>query len=324
MKIWTPKKPPCNPRKKHLQTLSDAKAWRNRFRINPLAKLASGLFVPQPLRFAPGYPCCCDTGPPITPSQCPDCVDGGPLWWEVTDSSGRKFYVTDDSEDCTWSPDCFVGSFEVKTTAADKLQVSGPGGTNLTDVLPVNGSGQIIKCNKTHTLTTGAGPWVTLTPLSSAHDLWGLITPPASLVITLSGFSNGAGDCTSCDNANAAWEVIENGLTLCKDTFTQTGSACNDNNKVCTGVGAVRHVISKVAFKQSTGPDYKIFARVTISYYSPTGEGCQVTTTVKFTDKMFDNYSLNSSLFPFSVQIAHPFGGSSFQCTGTITATVDF
>ncbi len=60
MRIWKPKKPPCNPHKKHLQTLSDAKAWRNRFQRNPMAKLASGLFVPQPLRMSPGYPCCCD------------------------------------------------------------------------------------------------------------------------------------------------------------------------------------------------------------------------------------------------------------------------
>ncbi len=59
MKIWKPKKPPCNPQKKHLQTLSDARAWRNRFKLNHLAKLASGLFVPQLLKMSPGYPCCC-------------------------------------------------------------------------------------------------------------------------------------------------------------------------------------------------------------------------------------------------------------------------
>ncbi len=58
MRIWTPKKPPCNPRASHLQSLSDAIAHRNRFRFNPLAKVGS-LFVPQPLRFAGGYPCCC-------------------------------------------------------------------------------------------------------------------------------------------------------------------------------------------------------------------------------------------------------------------------
>ncbi len=52
------KKPPCNPRAKHLQTASDARAWRNRFRLNPLGSI----FVPQPLRFAPGYPCCCYGG----------------------------------------------------------------------------------------------------------------------------------------------------------------------------------------------------------------------------------------------------------------------
>jgi len=36
-------------------------------------KRASGLFVPQPLRFAPGYPCCCGGLPTTT---CSDCDDG--------------------------------------------------------------------------------------------------------------------------------------------------------------------------------------------------------------------------------------------------------
>ena len=66
MRIRTPKKrklPPCNPRKKHLQTLSDARAWRDRFRLNPWAKVGS-LLVPQPLRLQSlGFSCdCCDTG----------------------------------------------------------------------------------------------------------------------------------------------------------------------------------------------------------------------------------------------------------------------
>ena len=327
MKIWTPKQPakkPCHANG-YLQTAADARAYRDRFQRNPWAK-AGSLFVPQPLRFA-GYPGCTDWGGcpgPITPTACPVCADDGPIWWEVTDSSGRKFYVKDDSTDCIWSEECFFGgSFQVRTSGVDKLQASGLAGSNLTDVLPTSG-GQITTCIKTHALTTGAGPWVTLTPKSSAHDLWGVITPPTSLMVTLSGFSDGAGDCTSCDNANAAFELTELGL-FCDNDFrlNPAGSKCQEFNRVCTGVGAVRHVVPKLLFFRSGGTE-KISARVTISYYSPTGEGCQITTTIKSTDKLFDDYSLNSSLFPFSVQIAHPFGGSAFQCTGTITATVDF
>lgn len=42
------------------------------------AKLASGLFVPPYLKFAPGYPCCCGGGP------CGLCSDKGPEnGWEV-------------------------------------------------------------------------------------------------------------------------------------------------------------------------------------------------------------------------------------------------
>ncbi len=63
MRIWTPKKrklPPCNPRKKHLQTLSDVRAYRNRFQRNPWAKVGS-LLVPQPLRLQSlGLACCCE------------------------------------------------------------------------------------------------------------------------------------------------------------------------------------------------------------------------------------------------------------------------
>ncbi len=61
MKIWTPKpekKPPCHPNG-YLQRSFDAAAHRNRFCRNPWAKVGS-LFVPQPLRMSPGYPCCCE------------------------------------------------------------------------------------------------------------------------------------------------------------------------------------------------------------------------------------------------------------------------
>ena len=75
MRIWTPKKrklPPCNPRKKHLQTLSDVRAYRNRFQRNPWAKVGS-LLVPQPLRLQSlGLSCCCEGVPD---DNCPDCFE---------------------------------------------------------------------------------------------------------------------------------------------------------------------------------------------------------------------------------------------------------
>lgn len=72
MRIWTPKqsrKQPCHPNR-HLQTASDVRKHRNRFRLNPFAKVGS-LFVPQPLRMSPGYPCCCA----LTPCVCSDALD---------------------------------------------------------------------------------------------------------------------------------------------------------------------------------------------------------------------------------------------------------
>ena len=48
------KKPPCL-KNGYAQSFKDMLAHKNRFRYNPLAKL----FVPQPLRMSPGYPCCC-------------------------------------------------------------------------------------------------------------------------------------------------------------------------------------------------------------------------------------------------------------------------
>jgi hypothetical protein len=68
MKIWTPKKQPCHDNR-YLQTAADARAHRNRFKFNPLAKVGS-LFVPSPLRMSPGYPCCCQQT--VTCNYCPD------------------------------------------------------------------------------------------------------------------------------------------------------------------------------------------------------------------------------------------------------------
>lgn len=64
MKLWTPKKPPCHANG-YLQAAHDK--WAH-FRRNRFARVGS-LFVPQPLRMSPGYPCCC--GEPA-PESCID------------------------------------------------------------------------------------------------------------------------------------------------------------------------------------------------------------------------------------------------------------
>lgn len=74
MRIWPYKKrSPCHPNR-YLQTAADARAHRDRFRLNPWAKVGS-LFVPKPLRMSPGYPCCCGGG------------DGDPCTYCTTGSS---------------------------------------------------------------------------------------------------------------------------------------------------------------------------------------------------------------------------------------------
>ena len=64
MRIWHPKnlKQPCH-KNGYLQTASDARKHRDRFKLNPLAKIGS-LFVPQPLRLLGGlgHGCCCRGG----------------------------------------------------------------------------------------------------------------------------------------------------------------------------------------------------------------------------------------------------------------------
>ena len=93
MKIWKPTptpKPPCH-RNGYLQTASDARAHRNRFRRNPWAKVGS-LFVPRLLRMSPGYPCCCGGI-----GECTVCVEG-----TVPDSYSVTFagIIDGDSEIC--------------------------------------------------------------------------------------------------------------------------------------------------------------------------------------------------------------------------------
>lgn len=48
---------PCH-KNGYLQSASDARKYRDRFKHNPLAKVAD-MFIPRPLRMSPGYPCCC-------------------------------------------------------------------------------------------------------------------------------------------------------------------------------------------------------------------------------------------------------------------------
>lgn len=49
---------PCH-KNGYLQSAADARRWRDRFKLNPLAKVAD-MFIPKPLRMSPGYPCCCE------------------------------------------------------------------------------------------------------------------------------------------------------------------------------------------------------------------------------------------------------------------------
>lgn len=67
-KLWLPgrnNKQPCL-RDGYLQSRKDMMEYKNRFRFNPLAKVAD-MFIPRPLRMSPGYPCCCE---PIINEYC--------------------------------------------------------------------------------------------------------------------------------------------------------------------------------------------------------------------------------------------------------------
>jgi hypothetical protein len=61
---------PCH-KNGYLQSASDARKYRDRFKRNPLAKVAD-MFVPKPLRMSPGYPCCC--GETLVPCACLDAI----------------------------------------------------------------------------------------------------------------------------------------------------------------------------------------------------------------------------------------------------------
>ena len=72
MRIWHPKKlPPCHDNG-HLQSASDAHAYRSRFRQNPFAK-AGSILMPTVLRFgaaAGRRRCCCEEDEPIICTGC--------------------------------------------------------------------------------------------------------------------------------------------------------------------------------------------------------------------------------------------------------------
>ena len=64
---------PCH-KNGYLQSASDARKYRDRFKRNPLAKVAD-MFIPKPLRMSPGYPCCC--GEEVEPGEpCIKCNSG--------------------------------------------------------------------------------------------------------------------------------------------------------------------------------------------------------------------------------------------------------
>lgn len=95
-------KQPCH-RNGYLQSSSDARKHRDRFKFNPLAK-AGSLFVPQPLRLLGGlgHGCCCP--------DCPYCTST-PEEFEVTLSG-----FTDDSCDCDVFNDTFICSRYLRYT----------------------------------------------------------------------------------------------------------------------------------------------------------------------------------------------------------------
>jgi len=111
---------PCH-KNGYLQSASDARKYRDRFKRNPLAKVAD-MFIPKPLRMSPGYPCCCGE---TFYEECGYCENGTvPAEWQVTlagitnglagicgglntcescDMANDTFVLTHDSEDaCTW------------------------------------------------------------------------------------------------------------------------------------------------------------------------------------------------------------------------------
>ena len=77
---------PCH-KNGYLQSASDARKWRDRFKRNPLAKVAD-MFIPRPLRMSPGYPRCCD----VELASCDNCID---LQYEIT-LSGINNGTSDD------------------------------------------------------------------------------------------------------------------------------------------------------------------------------------------------------------------------------------
>ena len=94
---------PCH-KNGYLQSASDARKWRDRFKRNPLAKVAD-MFIPRPLRMSPGYPCCCGGGGGEgLGDDCTPCgVANTPRQWLLTISSiddarysGDPCYVTTD------------------------------------------------------------------------------------------------------------------------------------------------------------------------------------------------------------------------------------
>ena len=109
MKIWTPNqnaKQPCH-RNGYLQSAADVRTRRNRFRLNPLARVGS-ILVPQPLRFAGGRRRCCCGIDCLPCTTCPSTVGFAvtlSAFDEVKCPGYNDTFIVDcwSEEACVWS-----------------------------------------------------------------------------------------------------------------------------------------------------------------------------------------------------------------------------
>ena len=106
---------PCH-KNGYLQSASDARQWRDRFKRNPLAKVAD-MFVPKPLRMSPGYPCCCGEGEEEPDPICEKCfintvpdelevtftgIGPGSLYCTTDCSNYNTSWILSKLDSCSW------------------------------------------------------------------------------------------------------------------------------------------------------------------------------------------------------------------------------
>jgi hypothetical protein len=106
---------PCH-KNGYLQSASDARKYRDRFKRNPLAKVAD-MFVPKPMRMSPGYPCCCEV--------CTDFPCGGDLpdqieltFDGITNDTCSECIDLNGTYILDYCPECFNGPYEWRYTAS--------------------------------------------------------------------------------------------------------------------------------------------------------------------------------------------------------------